>query len=172
MLVTQTETSSEVQTLALGSAFGRLLEPGDVVVLQGDLGAGKTVFARGVAVGLGCDPAEVQSPTFTIVREYAGLRFPMYHLDIYRLEDPIAQLEEIGFEAYFDPHDAVSLIEWGDKAGGLIPASRFDVSIEASPKGRTITIFARGTLKERAAAMGARLASLFQENLAERADGP
>lgn len=158
MVVIQIESRTENETLALGSALGRLLVPGDVVVLQGNLGAGKTVFARGVASGLGCDPTEVQSPTFTIVREYSGGRCPLFHLDIYRLERPAVQLEEIGYEAYFDPKEGVSLIEWGDRAAELLPPKRLDVTIEASESVRTIAIVARGFSDERAAQFKAGLA--------------
>lgn len=172
MLLIHTETRSENETLALASALGHLLAPGDVVVLQGGLGAGKTVFARGVASGLGCDPSEVQSPTFTIAREYRGGRFPLFHLDIYRLEHPVEQLEEIGGEAYFDPHEGASLIEWGERAGELLPAKRLEVTIEATSSGRRIAIYARGFSKERAQELQARLAAFGRASETERAERP
>jgi len=154
-LVVEAKTRSERETQALGSAFGRLLRPGDVAALQGDLGAGKTVFVRGVVTGLGADPAAVQSPTFTIVQTYAGAPFPVHHLDLYRLSDPENELSEIGGDAFLDPREGVSLIEWGEKAAGLLPGSRFDVAIRPSgsgdPSERVIAIFARGEAQERAA---------------------
>ena len=171
VLVAEVETRSENETMEFAAAFGRLLAAGDVVVLRGELGAGKTAFARGVAAGVGCDPAEVQSPTFTIAREYRGGRIPLFHLDIYRLVDPVADLEEIGYEAYFDPRDGASLIEWGDRAAELLPPKRLEVTIaatggphagappEAAAAGRRISVRALGMSLERARDMRARLAA-------------
>ena len=80
-------TRSEAETSALGRALGRRLSAGDVVLLAGPLGAGKTAFVRGLAEGLGCAADEVSSPTFTLVQEYRGGRLPLVHVDLYRLDD-------------------------------------------------------------------------------------
>ena len=136
-------TEDPKETEAIGEAFGRFLEPGDFVGLEGDLGAGKTVFTRGVAAGLGCDPGEVQSPTFTLVREHSG-RVVLYHLDLYRLEEPEEDLPAIGYEAFFEPEDGVAVVEWAQRAGVLLPRRRFHVRLEKDEKGRRIAIFAVG----------------------------
>ena len=103
-------TSSEAETIALGRDLGRDLTPGDVVLLEGPLGAGKTAFARGLAEGLGCDTAAVASPTFTIVHEYPG-RVPLQHVDLYRLNP--AEVDDLGLEDLMDGH--VLAVEWPDR---------------------------------------------------------
>jgi tRNA threonylcarbamoyladenosine biosynthesis protein TsaE len=118
-------TRSTDETLELARAVGELLRPGDVVSLVGELGAGKTVFARGVARALGVTELVV-SPTFTIVREYEG-RVPLVHVDVYRI-DAIQELHDLGFEEVVRD-DAVTLVEWGDKVDGLLPADRLDVRL-------------------------------------------
>ncbi len=120
-------TRSTDETLALAGSVGELLRPGDVVSLVGGLGAGKTVFARGVARALGVtDP--VVSPSFTIVREYEG-RVPLVHIDVYRV-DKIQELHDLGFEELVRD-DAVTLVEWGDAIDTLLPGDRLDVRLAA-----------------------------------------
>ena len=104
---------------ALGEELARSLDVGDVLMLHGDLGAGKTTLAQGVAAGLGVE-GPVQSPTFTLVREHRGLDLTLYHLDLYRLVDP-DELENLGYEVYLDPPDGVSVIEWPERAGQWLP---------------------------------------------------
>jgi tRNA threonylcarbamoyladenosine biosynthesis protein TsaE len=118
-------THSTGETLELARAVGELLRPGDVVSLVGDLGAGKTVFARGVARALGVTELVV-SPSFTIVREYEG-RVPLVHVDVYRI-DAVQELHDLGFEEVVRD-DAVTLVEWGDKVDGLLPGDRLDVRL-------------------------------------------
>ena len=118
-------TRSTEETLELARSVGELLRPGDVVSLVGDLGAGKTVFARGVARALGVTGLVV-SPTFTIVREYEG-RVPLVHVDVYRI-DVVQELHDLGFEEVVRD-DAVTLVEWGDKVDGLLPGDRLDVRL-------------------------------------------
>lgn len=106
---------SPAQTHRLGARLGELLQPGDVVLLEGSLGAGKTAFAQGVAAGLGVtDP--VTSPTFTLIHEYAG-RLPLYHVDLYRLGGR-ADASAIGLEDYLGG-DGVTLVEWPERAAEL-----------------------------------------------------
>lgn len=120
-------TRSAEETRAFAGAVGGLLRPGDVVSVVGDLGAGKTVFARGVAGALGItDP--VVSPSFTIVREYEG-RVPLVHVDVYRI-DTIQELHDLGFEEVVRD-DAVTLVEWGDVIDGMLPGERLDVRLAA-----------------------------------------
>jgi tRNA threonylcarbamoyladenosine biosynthesis protein TsaE len=119
----RTVTHSAEETLALARTVGELLRAGDVVSLAGELGAGKTVFARGVARALGVTEPVV-SPSFTIVREYDG-RVPLVHVDVYRL-DTYQELHDLGFEEVVRD-DAVTLVEWGDVIDGLLPGDRLDV---------------------------------------------
>jgi tRNA threonylcarbamoyladenosine biosynthesis protein TsaE len=110
-------TSCESETLALGVALGGVLRGGDVVALTGGLGSGKTVFARGVAEGLGVR-SPVTSPTFAIVNEYQG-DAAMFHFDLYRLASA-RELIDIGWDDYLD-RGGVIVVEWSDVAGELIP---------------------------------------------------
>ena len=102
-----------------------MLSPGQVVCLQGELGAGKTVLAKGIARGLAV-AAPVTSPTFTLINEYLG-RYPLYHMDFYRLSDPL-ELEDLGYSEFFYGA-GVTLIEWPERAGELLPDARLDVVI-------------------------------------------
>lgn len=104
-------TSSVVDTQALAAAVAELARAGDVLVLVGEMGAGKTAFAQGFARGLGITE-QVTSPTFTIVREYGGGRLAMHHLDVYRL-DQLREVSELGVAEMLDER-AVMLVEWGD----------------------------------------------------------
>jgi len=114
-----------VQTQRLGARLGELLQPGDVLLLEGDLGAGKTVLAQGVAQGLAIgDP--VTSPTFTLIHEYEG-RLPLYHVDLYRLGGT-PDAAGIGLEDYLYG-DGVTVIEWPDRAGELLPLDHLTISL-------------------------------------------
>ena len=110
---------SAAETESLGAQFGRSAERGLVIALNGELGAGKTQFVRGLARGLG-SPARVHSPTFTLANEYGGGRLKLFHLDLYRLETP-EQILSAGIEDYLPP-DGVLVIEWAERlqpgAGG------------------------------------------------------
>jgi tRNA threonylcarbamoyladenosine biosynthesis protein TsaE len=148
-------TSSADATRALGAALAGVLRPGDVVVLEGDLGAGKTTFAQGVGRALGVDEPMV-SPTFTIVREYDGA-VPIAHVDVYRL-DTLGELHDLGFEDVLDGR-RVTLVEWGDVVAQALPRDRVAVRIErgATDDERIISFIAHGpkwaqrvTLVERA----------------------
>lgn len=114
----RTISHSPDETLAIGASFAEKAGPGLVIALQGDLGAGKTVFAKGFAKGLGVEDV-VNSPTFTILQVYEGGRLPFYHFDMYRLGDP-EELEELGYEDYFFS-EGVCLIEWPEMIGDLLP---------------------------------------------------
>jgi tRNA threonylcarbamoyladenosine biosynthesis protein TsaE len=134
MIVT---THSEAETHLVARELASHLQPGDVLLLEGDLGAGKTTFVRGLAEGLGIDPGEVSSPTFTLVHEYRGRAMTMYHVDLYRLES--AETEELGLE---EPAIAqgVLVIEWPGRLRHGIPGAR-TVALEfVSDQSRRITV--------------------------------
>lgn len=105
-------TASEAETEALGAALAAELAPDGVLLLSGDLGAGKTVLARGIAAGLGIDPREVQSPTFTLIREHAGERGRLVHVDLYRLEP--AEAEALGLDELL-AGPGVKVVEWAER---------------------------------------------------------
>ena len=112
MKAEQLTTDSERGTAAAGEQLARVLEARDVVLLFGELGAGKTAFVRGLARGLGAEAADVSSPTFTIVQEYRGGRLPLYHVDLYRLEP--AEIADLGLDELIEG-DGVVAIEWADR---------------------------------------------------------
>jgi tRNA threonylcarbamoyladenosine biosynthesis protein TsaE len=107
----ETLTHSEEETAAAGARLGASLNAGDVVLLYGDLGAGKTAFTRGLARGLGAAADDVTSPTFTLVQEYPG-RVTLYHVDLYRLDEP--EVDELGLEELI-LGDGVVAIEWAER---------------------------------------------------------
>ena len=107
-----TITHSESETAAVGCDLARTLGEGSVVLLHGDLGAGKTAFVRGLAEGLGVPPEEVSSPTFTLMQEYRGGRVPLIHVDLYRLDDP-REIDDLGLEEAGQA--CVLAIEWAEK---------------------------------------------------------
>jgi tRNA threonylcarbamoyladenosine biosynthesis protein TsaE len=123
--VTEIITTSPELTLELGKCLGELLQPGDFVALEGDLGAGKTQFVRGVVSGAVCSHDEmVSSPTFTLLNEYR-CRIPIYHFDLYRLSSA-EEIIELGFDEYFFGKGA-SLVEWPDRLGDEIPLERLEL---------------------------------------------
>lgn len=109
--------NSREETIQLGTKLAGDLKAGDVIVLNGDLGAGKTTFTKGIAKGLGINEI-IKSPTFTIIREYQDGRLPLYHMDAYRLEEGGA--EDLGLDEYFDG-DGVSVVEWAQFAAEELP---------------------------------------------------
>jgi len=117
-------TSSPEQTWRIGEILGAVLGAGDTVCLYGDLGSGKTNLAYGIARGLDVREQYITSPTFTFVNEYDG-RIPLYHIDLYRLNDP-GELENIGFDEYIDS-DGVTVIEWAEKAEEELPVECLSV---------------------------------------------
>lgn len=116
-------------TLHLGEELGKLVNKGDIICLDGDLGTGKTHFTKGIAKGLKIDDY-ITSPTFNIVNEYQG-RLKLYHFDVYRVNDP-DEIYAIGFDEYIFS-DAVSVIEWSNYIEDLIPEERINVTIKKLP---------------------------------------
>lgn len=121
------ESFSEKETWDLGYHIGKSCHPGEIVLLNGDLGVGKTVFTKGFAAGLGIEEP-VCSPTFTIVQIYESGRLPLYHFDVYRIAD-VEEMEEIGYEDYFYG-EGVCLIEWAKLIREILPEKCISVTIE------------------------------------------
>ncbi|UCD95247.1 MAG: tRNA (adenosine(37)-N6)-threonylcarbamoyltransferase complex ATPase subunit type 1 TsaE [Candidatus Zixiibacteriota bacterium] len=120
-------TESEEQTVAAGRELAATLKNGDVVSLSGPLGAGKTCFIRGIAIGLGVNRGDIKSPSFTLVNEYYG-SMPLYHFDLYRLKE-ISELYGIGWDDYL-MRDGIVVVEWGEKAGDRLPDRRIEINIK------------------------------------------
>ena len=138
-------THSADETLQLGKAFAASLRRSDVVALYGDLGSGKTQFAKGVCLGLGIQ-RHVVSPTFTILNEYAEGKYPVYHFDFYRLRS-LTELAEVGFDEYLFG-DGVCLLEWANLVERALPAERYDVTLDpGEDRNQRIIHIARGTQK-------------------------
>lgn len=125
------ETYNRDETYNLGKSLGEEAGKGEVYCLSGDLGTGKTVFTQGFARGLGIKEP-VNSPTFTIVSEYEEGRLPLYHFDVYRIED-IEEMEEIGYEDYFYG-EGVCLVEWAEVIKELLPDNPVRITIEKNPE--------------------------------------
>ena len=140
--VLELQAPTPQDTKELAQAIAGLLSGGDVVVLTGDLGAGKTTFVKGAAEALGVTEPVV-SPTFTLVRQYRGAR-PIYHMDVYRL-NRIQEVIDLGVEELFDP-DGVTFVEWGDVIEGLLPQSYLEVEMWVRPEdeGRLLIVSAAG----------------------------
>jgi len=130
-------THNEKETLEFGEQFAKTLNKGSVVALIGYLGAGKTIFVKGVAKGLGIDE-HILSPTFTLLREYEGLN----HFDVYRIEDP-EELSEIGFDEYLND-DKITLIEWADLIYDILPDDIIYVNIKKGDKSNQREIMISG----------------------------
>ncbi|WP_018663934.1 tRNA (adenosine(37)-N6)-threonylcarbamoyltransferase complex ATPase subunit type 1 TsaE [Heyndrickxia acidiproducens] len=133
-------SGSPEETFTFAAKMAEHLKPGDVLLLEGDLGAGKTTFTKGIAKGLGIQRT-VNSPTFTLIKEYRG-RMPLYHMDVYRLED---SGEDLGFDEYFEG-GGVTIVEWAHMIKDQLPDEYLEISIrhlgdnrrsiEAKPNGK------------------------------------
>jgi len=121
------KTTSAEQTIRLGKELAGLLTSGDLIVLTGPLGAGKTCLVKGIAEGLGIPEDEVNSPSYTLVNEYHG-NLNLYHFDLYRLENG-SDLHNIGWDDYL-MRDGIIAVEWGERAEGFLPEKYIDIQIE------------------------------------------
>ena len=131
MMEKRFKTRSEAGTLAMGERVAEMLLPAPrLIVLRGDLGAGKTTLVKGIAAALGAaEAAEVTSPTFTLVHEYVGAKVRLFHLDLYRLETE-RQLLTLGLEEMADAPDALVLVEWGEKFPSVVARADGEIAIE------------------------------------------
>jgi tRNA threonylcarbamoyladenosine biosynthesis protein TsaE len=126
-------TYSPEETMKVAEKLAHLLQSGDVLLLEGDLGAGKTTFTKGLAKGLGIKK-NVNSPTFTIIKEYQGGRLPLFHMDVYRLDD---SFEDLGFDEYFEGN-GVTVVEWAHLIQEQLPVQLLQINVyhEAEQKRR------------------------------------
>lgn len=136
-------TKNETETRAVAAELAHYLEAGDVILLEGDLGAGKTTFTKGLAEGLGIKRV-VKSPTYTLIREYKDGRVPLYHMDVYRLEETGGS--DLGLEEYFEG-EGISVVEWATFIPEDIPEQHLEIHLE--PEGsermeRKITFIPKG----------------------------
>ena len=127
----------EAATRAQGARLARIIEPGLALYLHGELGSGKTTLARGLLRGLG-HRGRVKSPTYTLVELYTVSRLDLYHFDFYRFKDP-KEWRDAGFNEYFNDA-SVCLVEWPEKAAGLLPAADLDIALEFAGDGRDLSI--------------------------------
>ena len=124
------ELSTIKRTEELGKILGKIVEPGDIITLQGPLGAGKTALTQAIGRGLGVDPRiYITSPTFSLLHEYQG-RIPLYHMDLYRLSGE-EEVVSLGFREYFSG-SGVTVIEWPERLGSLMPAERLEIELVIS----------------------------------------
>jgi tRNA threonylcarbamoyladenosine biosynthesis protein TsaE len=135
----QFNTYSAEETEQFAARLAELLQAGDVLTLEGDLGAGKTTFTKGLAKGLQITRV-VKSPTFTIIREYKG-RLPLYHMDVYRLQE---SGEDLGFDEYFEG-EGVTVVEWAHIIEEFLPETRLDITIRRNGEDeRQLTLEPKG----------------------------
>ncbi|MCL6263610.1 tRNA (adenosine(37)-N6)-threonylcarbamoyltransferase complex ATPase subunit type 1 TsaE [Craterilacuibacter sp. RT1T] len=129
----------EAATLALGASLAQAIVPGTVIFLEGDLGAGKTTLTRGLLQGLG-HQGRVKSPTYTLVETYPLASLTAHHFDLYRFNDP-EEWEDAGFRELFG-HDTLCLVEWPEKAQGLLPQPHLTLELAVADDGRSYRIHA------------------------------
>ena len=139
-------SNSSEETFKYGKYLAKLLQPGDIIALSGELGAGKTVFTKGLAAGLGIEDS-ITSPTFTIIKEYKG-RMPLYHFDVYRIESD--DLDDLGYDNYFYSK-GLSVVEWSEKIADKLPADYLAIKITygSNEQERKLEFMAKGNFKER-----------------------
>ncbi len=139
-------TNSEKETIAVGEKIAGVLQKGDIVILNGDLGAGKTHFVKGLALGLGSEDM-VTSPTFTLLNVYEGGRLIINHFDMYRLSSR-EEASELGFEEYFDRTimNGVSIVEWPEQVEGLIKPPYYEIEIKKTNNENERKIYFRRAL--------------------------
>lgn len=141
--------TDEAATRRLGHALARTAEPGDVLLLSGDLGTGKTTLVKGIAAGLGIDPDVVRSPSFTLMHPYDEGRLPLFHFDVYRLRDP-GEFEAMGGMEPILAGDALVVIEWGEQVKAILPPEWLHVHLDydTTPSGRRVHVHRSGPAGE------------------------
>ncbi|MFH1202363.1 MAG: tRNA (adenosine(37)-N6)-threonylcarbamoyltransferase complex ATPase subunit type 1 TsaE [Candidatus Omnitrophota bacterium] len=132
-------SNSVNDTLRIGKSIAKNLRKGDIICLFGKLGSGKTVFAKGIAAGLGIDQYDVASPTFVLIREFREARIPLFHFDLYRLKST-RDILRLGYEEYLYD-DGITVIEWADRLKGLLPKEYLKIELAIKDKYRRILKF-------------------------------
>ncbi len=133
-------SQSQKQTITIGKKLAGFLKPGDIICLSGDLGSGKTTLVKGIAAGLGIKSTEVNSPTFVLMNSYDG-RMPLFHFDLYRLENE-KQILMLDYEEYFYG-EGVAVVEWAERLGKLFPPNAIKIELQHSgEEKRLIKIYA------------------------------
>ncbi len=139
-------TRSPKETMEFGVYLAKQLSGGEVIALSGELGSGKTVLVKGLALGLGIDPQEVSSPTFVLIKEYSEARLKLFHLDLYRLDSRHSGF--LGIEECWEVSDrkrAVTVIEWAERAKDLLPPERLEIEIQSrGPQSREFCLTGHG----------------------------
>ena len=143
MIKVITKTPQELEYF--GKRVAQFLSPGDFFALDGELGAGKTLFTKGIAEGLDVEE-EMTSPTFTIIHEYDSGRLPLYHMDVYRLKQP-EEMYDLGYEEYFYG-EGVTVVEWASMIPSLLPEEYIEILIVSIPEGRELSLIPHGTRYE------------------------
>ena len=145
--VLEIDSASEAETDHLGAMLASVIEPGLVIGLIGQLGAGKTRLVRATATALGADPTSVNSPTFVLIQEYDS-RIPVYHFDTYRLRD-VSAFADLGVEEYFGG-DGVCFVEWADRVDSVLPRDRLQIEVTVvGPNARRLKITATGRYSQK-----------------------
>jgi len=145
--VLEIDSASEAETDHLGAMLASVIEPGLVIGLIGQLGAGKTRLVRATATALGADPTSVNSPTFVLIQEYDS-RIPVYHFDTYRLRD-VSAFADLGVEEYFGG-DGVCFVEWADRVESVLPRDRLQIEVTVvGPSARRLRITATGRYSQK-----------------------
>jgi len=127
-------SKSENETLKLGKLLAKYLNAGDIVCLSGNLGSGKTILAKGIALGLGVDPNRVISPTFVLIHQHHQGRVAFNHFDLYRLKS-LKEIADLGFEEYFYG-DAITVVEWAERLKNLLPKNCLRVRLAVLTKNK------------------------------------
>ena len=141
LLTGEWQTLNAGETFDLGKQIGTQLKGGEILLLKGPLGAGKTVFVKGIAAALGFDPEEVTSPSFTLVNPYSS-RLPLFHIDLYRLDEGVTAAHAVDLEELLNDERAVIVIEWADRLGNYpLPVNVWRITISGDGEGaRQISI--------------------------------
>lgn len=146
--MTTITTENEQQTIEIAKKLTQFLEPGMTLLLEGDLGAGKTTFSKGIGEGLGINRI-IKSPSYTLIREYQDGKYPLYHIDLYRLAE--GEVADLGLEEYFEG-DGITVVEWPSVAPDELPLERLGIKLTTSPDNmnhRTIQLHPEGERYER-----------------------
>lgn len=153
------EAKDEEATKQFAFLLGQAAKAGDVVVLTGDLGAGKTTFSKGIAEGLGITQM-IKSPTYTIIREYTQGRLPFYHMDVYRIT---TGFDDLGLDDYFEG-DGLTVVEWGNQLGEWLPEDYLEVIIKKDTNDIAKRIISLAPHGEKGSALSAKLMKDWSEN--------